>query len=315
MASNNTTNHRMFFKLRDGYDIPVHIPAIVCIAASLLCAVAAITLSFRRKSYRTFFIKWSKSERLVVYLSTCDALFSVSHLLDHIHIVITKDHVRPKELCAIYGFMLTVFITAQVLIVNVVAINAFVMMYFNKKIFFGKYDSGLLVWTFGCRSSALLLQRSTGSLDQWEARKCFIDALNGTVASLIFTTIPLPIIMTLNTLLYIMTWFKIRNQANNLKKTLGPLTRTANAPYKAARNMSMFVLALFVQWSFTAVFGSWAVIVKNPAKIPEVMHDFGLIFSNLGGIMNLVIFVKIRKNDQERPKHDRRINNKPATEA
>ncbi|XP_052762214.1 uncharacterized protein LOC128204846 [Mya arenaria] len=210
--------------------------------------------------------------------------------------------------------MLTVFITAQVLIVNVVAINAFVMMYFNKKIYFGKYDSGLLVWTFGVPFVGAVVAAVYEQFGPMGSA-CFIDAINGTVASLIFTTIPLPIIMTLNTLLYIMTWFKIRNQANNLKKTLGPLTRTANAPYKAARNMSMFVLALFIQWSFTAVFGSWALIVKNPARIPEVMHDFGLIFSNLGGIMNLVIFVKIRKNDQERQKHDRRINNKPATEA
>ncbi|XP_052762212.1 uncharacterized protein LOC128204844 [Mya arenaria] len=315
MASNNTTEQSAFM-LRDGYDIPVyglangkfyyvHIPAIVCIAVSLSCALAAITLSFRRKSYRTFFSKWSKSERLVVYLSTFDALFSVSHLPDHLQIVITKDHVRPRELCTIYGFMLVVFFAAQMLIVNVVAIDAFVMMYFNKKIYFGKYDSGLLVLTFGVPFVGAVVAAVYGQFGPMGSA-CFYDAVKGNVANLSFTTIPLPIVMTVNITLYILTWFKIRNQVNNLKNTLGPLTRTTNAPCKAARNMSMFVLTAFVQWWSVAVFGVWALVVNNPAQIPEILHDIGVIFTNLGGIMNLIIYLKLKRTDLQRQTNELR---------
>ena len=45
--------------------------------------------------------------------------------------------------------MLAEFITAQNLMVNVVAINAFLLMYFNRNLDFGKRDYRLLIWTFG----------------------------------------------------------------------------------------------------------------------------------------------------------------------
>lgn len=145
---------------QSGYDLPVygiknetfysiHIPAIICITCSFVCAVIAITLSFKKQSYRTFFNHWSKSERFIVYLALCDGLFNVSHFTDHLHIVIVRDHVYPKELCEFYGFNLAVFITAQNLMVNIVAINAFMLIYFNKNLNFGTRDWRLLLWTFG----------------------------------------------------------------------------------------------------------------------------------------------------------------------
>lgn len=156
-ASNNSVTEEK--TLRSGYDLPVyglangqllyiHIPALICITTSFICVVVVIGLSFRRQSYKTFF-RWTRSERFVVYLALCDGGFNISHFTDHIHIVIVRNHVYPKELCEFYGFNLAVFITAQNLMVNVVAINAFVLIYFNKQIPFGKKDYRLLLWTFG----------------------------------------------------------------------------------------------------------------------------------------------------------------------
>ncbi|XP_052796893.1 uncharacterized protein LOC128229193 [Mya arenaria] len=144
----------------NGYDIPVyginngtflaiHIPAILCIVTSFTCAVAAVVLSFKHRNYHSFFSLWSKSERFVVYLAMCDGLFNVAHFTDHLHIVIVRNHVYPKELCEFYGFNLALFITAQNLMVNVVAVNAFMLMYFDRSINFGRYDWRLLAWTFG----------------------------------------------------------------------------------------------------------------------------------------------------------------------
>lgn len=146
--------------LHSGYDVAaygldngtfytIHIPAIICITASFICAVTAIVLSFKSKHSENFFTQWSKSERFVVYLAICDGLFNIAHFTDHMHIVIVEDHVYPKELCEFYGFTLAMFITAQHLVVNIVAINAFMLIYFEKHLNFGRWDWRMLAWTFG----------------------------------------------------------------------------------------------------------------------------------------------------------------------
>lgn len=142
-----------------GYDLPVygvdngqfliiHVPALVCIFLSLICAASVLVLSFKKRRKQTFFT-WSKSERFVVYMAICDGMFNIAHSFDHLHIVLSRNHVHPKELCELYAFMLVEFITAQNLMVNVVAINAFLLIYFNKNTSFGKYDWKILIWIFG----------------------------------------------------------------------------------------------------------------------------------------------------------------------
>ncbi|XP_052764115.1 uncharacterized protein LOC128206030 [Mya arenaria] len=253
MVSNNTTQSDRFL-FKNGYDIPVyglvkgtfyyiHIPAIVCIAASLVCALATIILSFKNRRAGEFFPKWSKGQRLVVYISTCDGLFSFTHLLDHLQILFTMDHVRPKVLCAFYGFIMTVFVVAQILIANVVAINVFVMMFLNKNISFGKFDCGLLIWAFVV---PFLGATVAAAYDQFGPMgiACFYDAVNGHVANMVFTTIPMPVILVVNIVLYILTFIKIRSYG----KVIVPNAITIGRHVKAATRMSMFVLAFVVQW-------------------------------------------------------------------
>lgn len=157
-----------------GYDLPlsgiaegqflaIHIPALTCIILSLLSAVGVLFFSFRAQSFRTFF-NWTKSERFVVYLAICDGLFNICHSMDHLHIMITRDHVHPKTLCEFYGFMLAEFITAQNLMVNIVSINAFVLIYFRKTLEFGLYDYKLLLWMFGLPFTAAMVALNLGTL-------------------------------------------------------------------------------------------------------------------------------------------------------
>jgi hypothetical protein len=159
--SNITTTESTVVRAKEsGYDLPVyglatgsfyyiHIPALCCIFLSFCSVVAVIILSFRRKSFRKFFVDWSKSERFIIYLALCDGGYNVFHSVDHLHYVISQDHVHPKELCEFYGFTLAVCIMGQNLMVNIVAINAFMLMYFDKNLDFGKRDWKLLSWTFG----------------------------------------------------------------------------------------------------------------------------------------------------------------------
>lgn len=158
----------------NGYDLPVygldngqfliiHVPALACIFLSLFCALTVLILSFKKKRMRTFF-SWTKSERFVVYMAICDGTFNIAHSFDHLHIVISRNHVHPKQLCEFYAFMLVEFITAQNLMVNVVAINAFVLIYFNKNIDFGKYDWRLLLWILGVPFVGVVFAASLGQL-------------------------------------------------------------------------------------------------------------------------------------------------------
>ena len=145
--------------LRDGYDLSVyglsnglfyafHIPAVACICLSLICAVTAIVSSFRRHHVRSFF-SWTQCDRFVVYLAICDGLFNLAHGSDHAHVIITKSHVYPKALCQFYGFVTCTFVSAQNLLVAIIAVNVFVLMFFQMKPKFGRRDWVLIVFIFG----------------------------------------------------------------------------------------------------------------------------------------------------------------------
>ena len=146
--------------LRNGYDLPVygldnglfyalHIPAIVCIFLSLICASSTIILAFRRHYGVRSFFSWTKCDRFVVYLAICDGLFNLAHGSDHADVLITKNHVYPETLCHFYGFVTNTFVSAQNLLVAIIAVNVFVLMFFQKKPNFGRCDWRLLSFIFG----------------------------------------------------------------------------------------------------------------------------------------------------------------------
>lgn len=296
-ASNSSVTEAI---LRSGYDLPVyglangqllyiHIPALTCISLSFICVVIVLTLSFRHKSYKTFF-RWTRSERFVVYLALCDGGFNLAHFTDHLHIVIVRNHVYPKELCEFYGFNLAVFVSAQNLMVNIVAINAFVLIYFSKQIPFGKKDYRLLLWTFG---APFLFSALAGILGQLgpNGTFCYFDGVKGTVANLFFTTVPLALILVMNIVLYILTWIRIHKETKRLH--LGDSSQLMSANFTAARNMSLFVVAFFIQWWAMAIFGVWAYV--TPDNVPQLLFHLVTTFSNIGGILNLIVYLIIRQ--------------------
>ena len=127
----------------------IHGAALACIFVSMTCACIVLTLSFKRQACRHFFSKWSKCDRFIVYLSTCDLLFNISHSMDHLHMLITDDHVRPLALCETYAFFVFLFVSSQCIMTVLIAINAFVLIRFRKTFDFGKRDWKLLTLTFG----------------------------------------------------------------------------------------------------------------------------------------------------------------------
>ena len=152
-------NRRFNISYLSGYDLPViglksgnfvqlHLITLCCIFFSFICAITVLIMSYRDNRHLKRFFQWREIDRFVAYIAISDGAFNFFHSMDHIHVFVTKDHVRPKALCQTYAFLLIEFIEAQVLMVNLVAINMFVLIFFEKKINFGRYDWKLLLWMF-----------------------------------------------------------------------------------------------------------------------------------------------------------------------
>ncbi|XP_052761845.1 uncharacterized protein LOC128204471 [Mya arenaria] len=215
----------------------------------------------------------------------------------YIHILITKAHSRPKELCAFVGFITTEFMVAQILMVNVVAINVFTTMFCNTNISFGKFDCGILLWSFGvpfigASIAAILEQFGPMGI------ACLFDAVKGRVAAVLLNTIPVAAIMVFNVLLYILTFIKIRMDEWSMRQRLGNMGSRVDRHIRAARNMSMFVVAIFVQWSSLVLTGVWALFVDNVKDVPAVLNSLVVVFTNLGGVLNLIIYLVVYKKNR-----------------
>ncbi|XP_045211074.1 uncharacterized protein LOC123562504 [Mercenaria mercenaria] len=311
-------------ELKSGYDLPVygldsgsfyylHIPALFCIFCSFSCVVTALTLSFRNRDYKKFF-SWAKSERFVVYLAICDGGFNIFHSMDHMQYVITKDHVRPKELCEFYAFSLAEFVASQTLLVNIVAINAFTLMVLKKNINFGKYDWRLLAWTFGLPFIGATAVAVTGQLGPngsshfaFKYFSCFFDGVTAGTANICFTTVPLLLVLIMNSVMYAVTWKRIREETHNLHTNLRIQNITKKSK-RAAKNMSMFVVAFFIQWGPLSLFGIWGLIDVN---IPLPLFHIVTVFCNIGGCLNLIIYLIIRRRhsrEKRKANEDTQVN-------
>ncbi|XP_065944530.1 uncharacterized protein [Magallana gigas] len=285
--------------LQDGYDLPVygldtgwflyiHVPALCCIFVSLFCASAVLIASFRSQS-RSFF-SWMRSERFVVYLSMCDALFNLTHSMDHLQMVITKDHVYPVELCEFYSFFLEVFSSAQFLMTNVAAFNAFGLIFLKKQFELGKYDWKLLLFTFGVPFVLSICALNLGYYGP-TGSYCYFDAVKGAVANIFFTTVPMTTVLVANVVLYVLTWWKIHTESKRIKTMLGNEAQTVRASHKAAKLMSLFVAAFFVQWWALGI----AIVWYKFAVVPKEFHTITVIFANIGGVVNGFVYIIIQR--------------------
>ncbi|XP_076099867.1 uncharacterized protein LOC143069223 [Mytilus galloprovincialis] len=285
-------------ELKDGYDLPVygldngsfyniHVPALVCIFLSLISAVSVISYSFYNQHISTFF-EWTRCERFAVYMAICDGLFNISHFSDHLHIVLTKSLPTPKVLCTFYGFLLAEFITAQNLLVSNVAINVFVLIFFRKKINFGLRDYRLLCVIFLLPALGLTVVAALGQLGP-NGSFCYFDGVTGQIANFIFTTILLCFILISNIILYVMSLVRIYKETQAIKKTLGKSYKSLEASHRAAKTMSLFVTAFLVQWWAMAMYGIWQWVTD----VPQLLFNFVTTFSNIGGILNGIVFIII----------------------
>ncbi|XP_048735729.1 uncharacterized protein LOC125651190 [Ostrea edulis] len=298
-SSVENVTHQTKGRLRDGYDLDVygldtgwflfiHIPALCCIFLSLISASAVIIASFRNQT-RSFFT-WMRSERFVVYLSSCDALFNVTHSMDHLQMAITKEHVYPVQLCEFYSFFIGEFVSAQLLMTNVAAINAFGLIYLQKQFKLGRYDWKLLLYTFGVPFVMSMCAVNLGYYGP-SGSYCYFDGVKGAFANIFFTTVPMTVILVINVVLYILTWWKIYTESKQIKTMLGSEAQTLRASHSAAKLMSLFVTAFFIQWWALGIISVW----QNFAVVPQEFFTVVVMFTNLGGVLNGAVYIIIKK--------------------
>ncbi|XP_037078786.1 uncharacterized protein LOC119099812 [Pollicipes pollicipes] len=300
LAAGNTTRAS---PARSGYDLPVygldngqfyviHVAALICILSSFCCALTTLICSFR--SHKRRFFLWSQSDRIVVYLAFCDLLFNVSHSMDHLHYALQRGHVTPPALCAFYGFMLSEFISAQNLLVHITAINACLLVYRRHALNFGTCDWRLLSYTFGTPFVFGTVVAAAGGFGP-TGTFCYFDAVHGTVASLIFTTMALGVVLVSCAVLYVFTWLKIYREARHNERVLGH-SALSGAVLAAAKTCLLLVAAFFVQWWAMALYGTWQ-LVQPP---PQLLFQFVTTFSNTGGVLNLIVFCIIYRRRKAR---------------
>lgn len=116
---------------------------------------------------------------------------------------------------------------------------------------------------------------------------CFFDGVKGSLGNLLYTTIPIIIVFLMNIILYILTWIRVHRQ----DKISRSLHSSVSASSRVAKSMSLFVFVYFVQWWPLFIFGVWGLLHDT---VPQALMHCLVIFSNTGGILNLIVYSSIR---------------------
>jgi len=122
---------------------------------------------------------------------------------------------------------------------------------------------------------------------------CYFDGVKGKVTNTFFTTVTLLLVLFMNTVLYFLTWLQIRKDCAQVKKSSGPMPAIMRASHRAAKAMSFFVMAFFIQWWAMAFYGIWQLVTHDIP--PQVIFHFVTTFSNIGGCLNLIVFLIIHR--------------------
>ncbi|XP_061168974.1 uncharacterized protein LOC133178247 [Saccostrea echinata] len=269
--------------LEDGRFYSYHVTALVTIGASLSCVIAIFWVSFRSHSYKSFFL-WTVSDRFVVYLATCDGLFNLTHVLDHVQMVVTKSHVYPKGLCVFYAFLIVVFTTAQALLVLVIALNSFSLVILEKTVKFGAYDWRLLIFMFGIPTAEASVAAFLGQLGPTGS----FCGIPGKIALMVMATVPVSLILVVTCSIYVFIWCRVRWEIGQLQ--LSKQSQSWRHSHNAAKIMTLFVTAFVVQWTPISASG----IISFFGDVPVVLDYLVITCTNMGGVFNGLAFFVIQ---------------------
>ncbi|XP_052084935.1 uncharacterized protein LOC127722131 [Mytilus californianus] len=292
-----------------GYDIPVfgvghycfnviHVTAIVCLLLSLCSAVGVIILLCKSRTGKSF-MKWHKYERFLLYRCICDISYGFVHTLDHVQILITKDHVRLSGLCSLYAMLIVNTCISEALFSLTSALNAFLSVYFRKNVNFGNKDWKLLL-ILGLGPLLVVALMSSLHVFGPSGFFCAFDSVNGVIANAVVSTgLTSAILVALSTL-YVLTWYRIHTETKELKTQLSKNGCARSATVKSAKAMCLFVVVYIIQWTPLSVSGTWQLI----SDVPFGLFLAVVIMTNLSGVFSGTICLfnmsnKISVSNQE----------------
>ena len=103
-----------------------------------------------------------------------------------------------------------------------------------------------------------------------------------------------------NCVLYVVTLAKIYKQVYSMRTVIGSISPSMQATHKATKTMSMFVLAYIVQWNLPCIYSLWSSI---NGSVPQIVLQGVTITANLGGVINLFVFLVIRGKQTSSSQH------------
>ncbi|XP_062595482.1 uncharacterized protein LOC134256833 [Saccostrea cucullata] len=276
------------FGINDGRFLVLHSTALVFIGLSVLCAGLVIATSIKNKKNVNFFVGWSKCERFAIYMAVCDILLHVVHCTDHIHMLIVHGHVHPINLCEFYGFVLYEFTVAQSSLVFIIATNAFLLIKLKWKLNYGVRDWRIISVALGL---PFIICVFLVSYKQLGPTGTYCGIVGERVVTFV-STLPVLLVLIVNTVLYILTWKQIKIEGKRVKASLRNRKSSSQRSARAAKNMSLFVAAYFIQWWALPLHGVWQLVDNTPFEVLELLA----IFTNMGGVLNGGVFLIIKKS-------------------
>ncbi|CAG2216297.1 unnamed protein product [Mytilus edulis] len=284
-----------------GYDIPVfggghycfnliHVTAIVCLLLTLFSAFGVIILLYKSKAGKRF-MKWHKHERFLLYRCICDISYGIVHTLDHVQIVITKDHIRPSGLCSVYGMLLVNICLSESLFSLMSALNAFMSVYFRKDVNFGDKDWKLLL-LLSLGPFVAVFPLSFLHVFGPNGNFCAFDSVKGVIANTILCTGIMGAVLIALSTIYVFTWYRIFTESRNLKTNLGNSSSVRKATLRSAKAMCLFVVVYIIQWTPITVYGTWQLI----SDVPYELFLAIVLMTNLSGVYSGVIWLFYMSN-------------------
>lgn len=105
----------------------------------------------------------------------------------------------------------------------------------------------------------------------------------------------LTVVLFVNIVLYLLTYFRIKHEEFNFKRGAKHTNELLKASHRAARSMSMFVAAFIIQWWALALYGIWQLAVD---EVPMFVFQLATTFTNIGGILNGIVYFILRRQRQ-----------------
>ena len=121
---------------------------------------------------------------------------------------------------------------------------------------------------------------------------CLFDGVKGKIANLLCTTVALIIVLVINLVLYILTWYRIRKEQPKFDNNVRGNSTIFRPSRRVARNVRLFIAAFIVQWWAAAICGVWYVV---DADVPTVLFHCVTIFTNIGGFLNMFVYFILRR--------------------